>query len=164
MIETALVALRVAAGAAAVIDAASGLGRAGAVGQHRGWAIGVVICEGFGGVLMVLGVGGAIGPGLVAEVLLVIAVVSTAPPGLWDVTGRLGYFPALRAMSELGTGAAALPIVVAAIVLAVIGNRAPSLDDVLGLQLPDAVSTGWFAFLFISAVAVVVVRVQQARE
>ena len=113
---------------------------------------------------MILGFGGAIGPGLVAEVLLAVGVVSTAPQGLWDVSGRLGYFPALRAMSALGTGGAAVAIAIAAVAVAIIGNGAPSLDDLFDLHVPDAVRNGWFGFLIVSAALVVVVRVVQTRE
>ena len=113
---------------------------------------------------MLLGLGGPIGPGVVAEVLLVVAVVSSAPPGYWEVSGRLGYFPALRAMSQLARGPARFPIAAAATVIALLGNGTPSLDGILGIQLPNLVTTGWFAFLILSALLALIVRVYQGRN
>jgi len=161
--DLALLTIRVAVGAIAAVDAAAGLHRARLVRPHGQWALAAVICEAIGGILLLLGLGGPIGPGMVAEALVVIAVVSSAPAGFWDASGRLGYFPALRAMSQLRHTRTGLPIAIAAAVMAVVGSGAFALDRTIGLEVPSSVRTDWFAFLAVSALLVVAVRVLQTR-
>jgi hypothetical protein len=131
---------------------------------HRNWALMAIICEAIGGLLILVGLGGPIGPGLVAEVLVVLAIVSSVPTGLWDASGRLGYFPALRAMSQLPQRWYSIPVAAVAAILAVVGNLEWSVDTALGLTIPGSVQVAWFAFLILSALAVIIVRVLQARS
>ena len=164
MVDVSLLVLRATTGAIAIATAVLSLDRALAIRPHPEWALGAVICEGVGGLLMVVGLGGPIGPGVVAEVLVVVALVSSAPDGLWDASGRLGHFPALRAMSRLESGWSAVPTAISAAVLAVIGNRAWSLDGVVGFKMPKTAIAVWFAYLAVSALLVVFVRVLQASK
>lgn len=164
MSELALAIVRVAVGAISMIDAALSLDRAMAIRPHRNWALGAIICEAMGGLLMLVGIGGPIGPGIVAEVLVVVAIVSSAPIGLWDASGRLGYFPALRAMSQLPQRWISIPVAVAAAIFAVVGNLDWSVDHALGLRLPGSVQVAWFAFVILSVLAVTIVRVLQTRS
>jgi hypothetical protein len=161
--ELALAIIRVTVGAISVIDAALSLDRAMAIRPHRNWALGAIIGEAMGGFLMLLGIGGPIGPGIVAEVLIVVAIVSSAPIGVWDASGRLGYFPALRAMSQFPRRWISIPVAVAAAILAIVGNLEWSVDHALGLRLPGSVQVAWFAFLILSVLAVAIVRVLQTR-
>lgn len=121
------------------------------------------MCEAIGGLLTLVGIGGPIGPGIVAEVLVVVAIVSSAPIGLWDASGRLGYFPALRAMSQLPHRWISIPVAVAASILAVVGNLEWSVDHALALRIPGSVQVAWFAFQILSVLAVIIVRVLQSR-
>ncbi len=164
MVDLGLLILRATTGAIGIATAVLSLERALAISPHREWALGAVICEGVGGVLMFVGLGGPIGPGILAEVLVVVAVVSSAPDRLWDVSGRLGYFPALRAMSQLGSSWIAIPTAISAAALTVIGSRAWSLDGALGFKMPNGGKVVWFAYLVVSAVLVVLVRLLQASK
>jgi hypothetical protein len=159
----ALALFRVTVGAISVIDAALSLDRAIDIRPHRNWALGAIMCEAIGGLLTLVGIGGPIGPGIVAEVLVVVAIVSSAPIGLWDASGRLGYFPALRAMSQLPHRWISIPVAVAASILAVVGNLEWSVDHALALRIPGSVQVAWFAFQILSVLAVIIVRVLQSR-
>ncbi len=58
------------------------------------WAYVAVLGEAGGGVLTVLGLGGPIGPGLLAGDLLVVTVVAHWPQGFWAGGGKVGWeFP-----------------------------------------------------------------------
>lgn len=160
----ALAIVRVTVGAFAVIDAVLSVDRAMVIHPHRNWALAAVICEAIGGLLTLVGIGGSIGPGIVAAVLVVVAIVSSAPIGMWNESGRLGYFPALRAMSQLPHSWISIPVAVAAAILAVVGNREWSVDHALGLRIPGSVQVAWFAYLIISVLAVFIVRVLQSRS
>jgi len=47
--------------------------------------------------------------------------------------------------------------------MAVVGSGAFALDRTIGLEVPSSVRTDWFAFLAVSALLVVAVRVLQTR-
>ncbi|GAC1646422.1 MAG: hypothetical protein NVS9B11_18340 [Candidatus Dormibacteraceae bacterium] len=160
----ALAIVRVTVGAIVVANAAMSLRGAMAISPHREWALGAIICEAVGGLLMLVGIGGPIGPGIVAEVLVVVAIVSSAPIGLWDESGRLGYFPALRAMSQLPHIWILIPVAVTSAILAVGGNLEWSVDHALNLRIPRSVQVAWLAFLTLSVLAVISVRVLQSRS
>ena len=92
------------------------------------WASAVVFAEIVGGLLIVLGVLGPIGPLVGAADMFVAAVVVHAPKGFWNKDG--GYeFPAL-----LGLTAAAL---------ALTGPGAWSVDALLALKLPAWLPAIW---------------------
>jgi putative oxidoreductase len=58
------------------------------------WALTAVAAEAGGGVLTVLGLGGPIGPGLIAADLVVVAVVAHWSQGFWAGGGKVGWeFP-----------------------------------------------------------------------
>ena len=160
--DIALAMLRATAGAISIAIAVVNFPQAMLITPHREWALVAVMVLGLGGLLMVLGLGGPIGPGLVAETLLVVVIVSSVAPGFWDVSGRLGYFPALRAMSNLTLGWIAIPEAVAAAIVAIIGNGTWSLDRVLDFSMPNSVRTVWFACVAVSGLLVPVVRALQA--
>ncbi len=74
--DTALAMLRATAGAISIAIAVVNFPRAMLITPHREWALIAVMVLGLGGLLMVLGLGGPIAPGLVAETLLVSCLVS----------------------------------------------------------------------------------------
>ena len=84
------------------------------------WALVATLAEAGGGTLMVLGLGGPIGPGIVAGDLVVVAIVAHWPQGFWAGGGKVGWeFPVPLAaaawVAESGadreSGAAATPTV-----------------------------------------------------
>jgi len=84
------------------------------------WAYASILAEAGGGVLTVLGLGGPLGPGLLAGDLVVVTIVAHLPQGFWAGGGKVGWeFPV-----PLGAGALAI---------ALTGNGAWSLDRLLGL-------------------------------
>ncbi len=98
------------------------------------WALVAVLAEAGGGLLMVLGIGGPIGPGLVAGDLLVVTVVAHVPQGFWAGGGKVGWeFP--------------LPLAAAAFAVALLGNGGWSLDAALGLTFSDTLRWTWLALM-----------------
>ena len=96
------------------------------------WAYVAAIAEAGGGLLTVLGLGGPIGPGIVAGDLVVVLIVAHWPQGFWAGGGKVGWeFP--------------LPIAAGALAIALAGNGAWSLDRLLGLPYPEWLLPVWFA-------------------
>lgn len=86
------------------------------------WAWVATLAETVGGTLTVLGLGGPIGPALVAADLAVVTIVAHLPKGFWAQNG--GWeFP--------------VPIAAGALALATVGSGTLSLDYALGLTYPD---------------------------
>lgn len=159
---SALFALRVLAGGAGIAHAIVTLDIANGLSVNRAWALFALAAETIGGVLMLLGLAGPIGAGVVAEVLVVVAIVAMVPAGFWDASGRLGYFPALQAMSKLQPTWVQIPLAAVAAGVALLGNGAWSLDGALRFTVSDRVRMIWFGFLMVSTLLVVAVRVFQA--
>ena len=106
-----LLVLRVVAGAVVL---AHGLQKLGYLGGHgfegtagfinglgfrpsRPWTAAVVVAEVIGSALMILGLGGPIGPGLVAADLLVAIAVVHVPKGWWNANGGVEYVAVIAA-------------------------------------------------------------------
>lgn len=89
------------------------------------WALVAVAAEAGGGILMALGLGGPIGPGLVAADLLVVTIVAHWAQGFWVAGGKAGWeFP--------------LPLAAGGFAVALVGNGRYSADAMLGLTYtPD---------------------------
>lgn len=105
------------------------------------WALVAVLAEAGGGLLMALGLGGPIGPGLVAADLLVVAVVAHLPKGFWAQNG--GWeFP--------------LPLAAAGFAVALLGSGAWSLDSLLGLTYSAELTTYWLALMGVGALLAIV--------
>jgi putative oxidoreductase len=103
------------------------------------WALVAVLAEAGGGLLMVLGLGGPIGPGLVAGDMLVVTIVAHVPQGFWAGGGKVGWeFP--------------LPLATAAFAVALLGNGGWSLDSALGLAYSDALRWTWLAIVAVGVV------------
>jgi putative oxidoreductase len=102
------------------------------------WAVAAVIGEAGGGTLTVLGLGGPIGPGLIAADLVVVTYVAHWPQGFWAGGGKVGWeFP--------------LPLAAAGFALALVGTGAWSLDRLLGLSYPDWLLPAWLGLMAVGA-------------
>jgi putative oxidoreductase len=109
------------------------------------WAWVAILAEVGGGLLTVLGLGGPIGPGLLAGDLVVVTAVAHWPQGFWAGGGKVGWeFP--------------LPLAAASLSIALIGNGAWSLDAALGLSYSSTLLIGWLALMALGVIAVFVSR------
>lgn len=109
------------------------------------WALIVVAAEAGGGVLMALGLGGPIGPGLVFADLLVVTIVAHWQQGFFVMGGKAGWeFP--------------LPLAAAGLAVALVGNGAWSLDAALGLAYPASFAALWLGLMFAGAVLALLAR------
>src|SRR5256712_7280222 len=113
------------------------------------WAWVAALAEAGGGLLTVLGLGGPIGPGVMAADLVVVAVVAHWPQGFWAGGGKVGWeFP--------------VPLAASALAIALSGNGAWSLDRLLGLVYPDWLLPAWLALMAAGALLALGVRSTQA--
>ena len=109
------------------------------------WAVVAVVAEAGGGLLTVLGLGGPIGPGLLAGDVVIVTIVAHWSQGFWAGGGKVGWeFP--------------LPLAAAALAIALIGNGAWSLDALLGIAVPPGLLVPWLALMAIGDIAVLLSR------
>jgi len=109
------------------------------------WAYVAALAEAGGGLLTVVGLGGPIGPGVVAADLVVVLVVAHWNQGFWAGGGKVGWeFP--------------LPIAGGALAIALTGNGAWSLDRLLGLVYPDWLLPAWLVLMAVGVVLALGVR------
>jgi putative oxidoreductase len=109
------------------------------------WAYVSVIAEAGGGLLTVLGLGGPIGPGLLAADLVVVTIVAHWGQGFWAGGGKVGWeFP--------------LPLAAGGLAIALAGNGAWSLDRLLGLSYPDWLVPAWLVVVAAGALLALGVR------
>jgi putative oxidoreductase len=107
------------------------------------WIWPVVLAEVGGGTLILLGLGGPIGPGLLAADLTVAAVGFHSPNGFWNANGGWSWVSALAA---------------AAFSLALMGFGAYALDRALNLTYPDVLLPAWLVAVYLVAIAALVVQ------
>jgi len=113
------------------------------------WAYVAAIAEAGGGLLTVLGLGGPIGPGILAADLVVVTIVAHVPQGFWAGGGKVGWeFP--------------LPLAAGGLAIALAGNGAYSLDRLLGLTYPDWLLPAWLVLVAVGAALALAVRSMQA--
>jgi putative oxidoreductase len=109
------------------------------------WAVVAVVAEAVGGLLTVLGLGGPIGPGILAGDLVIVTIVAHWPQGFWAGGGKVGWeFP--------------VPLAAGALAIALIGNGAWSLDALLGLSYPTQLLLVWLALMIAGDVLVLISR------
>ena len=104
----------------------------GSIGLRPGifWAYVAALAEAGGGSLTVLGLGGPIGPAIVAGDLIVVTVVAHWSQGFWAGGGKVGWeFP--------------VPMAAGALAIALAGNGAYSLDRLLGVVYPGWLLPAW---------------------
>ncbi len=119
----------------------------GSMGMRPGlfWAVVATAAETGGGLLTVLGLGGPLGPGVLAGDLVIVALVAHWSQGFWAGGGKVGWeFP--------------VPLAAAALAIALIGNGAWSLDALLGLAYPSWLLPGWLALMVVGDVLVLISR------
>lgn len=157
-VDLALLVLRVAVGVVVFAHGAMKLGWVGKGGTPAGtaawfdsiglrpgvfWTWVVIVAEVGGGVLTVLGLGGPLGPGIVAANLVVVTIVAHIPKGFW--AGEGGWeFP--------------VPVAAGAFAIALIGNGRWSLDGALGLTYSTDLIYAWLAIVAAGAVLSLVIR------
>ncbi|MGH2471394.1 MAG: DoxX family protein [Candidatus Limnocylindria bacterium] len=163
-LDLALLLLRVVIGGVVVPHGLLKLGLVGTGGSVAGvagwftslglrpgmlWALASIGAEAGGGLLTVVGLGGPIGPGLLAADLVVVTIVAHWKQGFWAGGGKVGWeFP--------------LPLAAGALAIALAGNGAWSLDRLLGLVYPDWLLPAWLALMAIGVVVALAVRSMQA--
>src|SRR5438270_1743868 len=109
------------------------------------WALVAVVAEGVGGLLTVLGLGGPLGPAILAGDMVVVTIIAHVPQGFWAGGGKVGWeFP--------------LPLAAAAFAIALLGNGAWSLDAALGLAYSDQLRWTWIAIVAVGTVAALVAK------
>jgi putative oxidoreductase len=112
----------------------------------RFWTLVSILAEIGGGLLMILGLGGPIGPGLVFGDLVIVTIVAHWPQGFWaGPEGRVGVeFP--------------IPLAAGALAVALLGNGDWSLDAALGLSYPDWLMPAWLLLMLAGDVGLLVIR------
>jgi putative oxidoreductase len=163
-LDPALLLLRVVIGGVVIPHGLLKLGLVGSGGSIAGvsgwfnsiglrpglfWACVAVLAEAGGGALTVLGLGGPVGPGIVAADLVVVTIVAHWPQGFWAGGGKVGW--------EFS-----LPIAAGALAIALIGNGAWSLDRLLGLVYPDWLLPAWLVLMAVGVALALGVRSMQA--
>jgi putative oxidoreductase len=163
--DLGLTALRVAVGIVIIAHGAIKIGWPVSMGPARGvdalrmtagwfgsmrfwppmfWAAVSTLAEFGGGLLIIAGLGGPIGPGLVFGDMIVVTIVAHVPNGFW--AQKNGWeFPIL--------------LLAGSFAIALIGFGSWSLDAALSLTYPDWLTTAWLALTAIGAVALLVIRV-----
>src|SRR2546429_1282417 len=155
-LDVALLLLRVVIGGVVVPHGLLKLGLVGKGGSIPGvagwfnsmglrpglfWAYVAVLAEAGGGLLTILGLGGPIGPGVLAADLIVVTIVAHWAQGFWAGGGKVGWeFP--------------VPLAAGGLAIALAGNGALSLDRLLVLAYPDRLLPAWLVAVAVGAVAV----------
>jgi putative oxidoreductase len=104
------------------------------------WALVAIAAEAGGGLLTVLGLGGPLGPGILAGDLVVVTIVAHVPQGFWAGGGKVGWeFP--------------LPLAAASFTIALLGNGSWSLDGLLGLTYSEQTRWLWLAIVAVGTIA-----------
>jgi putative oxidoreductase len=111
----------------------------------RPWTAAVVVAEVVGSALLILGLGGPIGPGLVAADLLVAIVVVHVPKGWWNTNGGVEYVAVIAA---------------SALAVALTGFGAFSLDAALNVTYPEWLLPAWLGLMAIGVVVALVSRMR----
>ena len=107
------------------------------------WAYVAALAEVIGGALTILGLGGPIGPGVVAADLVVVTMVAHYPKGFWANEG--GWeFP--------------VPVAAGALAVALIGNGRWSIDALLNITYPDWLLPAWVALMVAGVVLALAIR------
>ena len=156
-----LLVLRVVAGAVVLAHGLQKLGYLGGYGfegtagfinglgfrPSRPWTAAVVVAEIVGSALLILGLGGPIGPGLVAADLLVAIFVVHVPKGWWNANGGVEYVAVIAA---------------SALAVALTGFGAFSLDSALNVTYPEWLLPAWLGLMVIGVVVALVSRMRAA--
>jgi putative oxidoreductase len=134
-----------------------GYGIAGTAGWLEGigfapgrfWVWIVAIAEVGGGLLTVLGLGGPIGPGLIAADLAVASIGVHGPNGFWNANTGWSWVSVIMA---------------AALTIALTGFGAWSIDAALNLAYPTWLLPAWLIAVAIVAAGALIVQRTHAKE
>jgi putative oxidoreductase len=134
-----------ARGAAAVRGVAGFFGSLG-LWPPMFWALVSVAAEIGGGLLMIAGLGGPIGPGLVFGDMLIVTFVAHWPQGFWAAGSKVGVeFP--------------IPLTAGALAVALIGNGGWSLDAALRLTYPNWLIPAWLVLMLVGDILLFIILV-----
>lgn len=161
--DVGLLVLRVVIGGVVLAHGLQKIGMLGGQGQagttaflgslgfwpSRPWALVVTLAEIVGPLLMILGLGGPIGPGVVAIDLIIAVLAFHVPKGFWDAQGGFEYVAVIAA---------------GALANALIGHGQISLDAALGLTYPDWLLPAWLVLMGIGGVAALASRMLAPRS
>jgi putative oxidoreductase len=111
------------------------------------WALVAIVAEIGGSLLMILGLGGPIGPGLVFGDMVVVTIVAHLPAGFWAGGGK-----------QMAGWEFPVPITAGALAVALIGNGGWSLDRALNLTYPDWLTPAWIGLMILGDVALLTIR------
>ena len=116
------------------------------------WALVSILAEIGGSLLMILGLGGPIGPGIVFGDMVIVTIVAHWPAGFWAGGGKQAAgveFP--------------IPITAGALAVALIGNGRWSLDAALNVTYASELIWIWLALMVAGDVVLLAIRaVRQA--
>jgi putative oxidoreductase len=111
------------------------------------WALTAIVAEIGGSLLMILGLGGPIGPGLVFGDMLIVTIVAHVPAGFWAGGGK-----------QMAGWEFPVPITAGALAVALIGNGGWSLDALLRLTYPDWLIPVWVGLMLLGDVVLLGIR------
>ncbi len=113
------------------------------------WAIVAVAAEAGGGILTVLGLGGPLGPGIMAGDLVVVTYVAHWSQGFWVGGGKAGWeFP--------------LPLAAASFSLALLGFGTWSLDSLLNIAYSQNLRWAWLGIVAVGTIAALASKTMNA--
>ncbi len=115
--------------------------------RTRIWALVAIVAEIGGSLLMILGLGGPIGPGLVFGDMVIVTYVVHWPAGFWAGGGK-----------QISGWEFPLPLTAGALALTLIGNGSWSLDALLNLTYPDWLTPAWVGLMILGDVALLAIR------
>jgi putative oxidoreductase len=111
------------------------------------WALVAIVAEIGGSLLMILGLGGPIGPGLVFGDMVIVTIVAHVPAGFWAGGGK-----------QMAGWEFPVPITAGALAVALIGNGGWSLDRLLNLTYPDWLTPAWIGLMILGDVILLAIR------
>jgi putative oxidoreductase len=155
--DLGLLILRVVAGTVVLAHGLQKLGYLGGYGfdgtagfintlgfrPSRPWTAAVVGAEVVGSALLILGLGGPIGPGIVAADLIVAIVVVHVPKGWWNANGGVEYVAVIAA---------------SALAVALTGAGAYSLDALFNLTYATWLVPAWLGLMAVGVIVALVSR------
>lgn len=117
------------------------------------WALTAIGAEIGGSLLMILGLGGPIGPGLVFGDMVIVTIVAHLPAGFWAGGGK-----------QMAGVEFPIPITAAALGLALIGSGGWSVDAALGLTYPAWLTVAWLVLMLAGDAALLAIRALRSRQ
>jgi putative oxidoreductase len=111
------------------------------------WALVSIAAEIGGGLLMIAGLGGPIGPGVVFGDMVIVTIVAHWPAGFWAGGGK-----------QIAGVEFPIPLAAGALAVALIGNGGWSLDAALSLTYPAELMPIWLAVMLAGDAALLAIR------